>query len=1097
MHFLNQFNLLVLRLLIILFIFSLTGLSCIRENSAREKPEKNGAFLFHSIPPDSSGVDFSNTITEDPEHSIINYIYYYNGAGVAVGDVNNDGLPDLYFVGNSTQNKLYLNKGNFQFEDVTEQANVSGEASWQTGVTMVDINQDGWLDIYVSAVSGLLDFTGHNELYINNQDGTFIEASKDYGLDIRSYATQAYFFDYDKDDDLDVYIVNHAIHTTYSYSSADTRNERQPLVGDMLLRNTGDNFEDVSESANIYGGANSYGLSASLADFNNDGWTDIYVSNDFHENDYYYINNQDGTFTEKINEAFSIISNFSMGSDAADINADGLPDLITLDMLPEEERILKETEGDDALYFIQERLRKLGYKDQFARNMLQINNDNGRHFAEKALMDGVADTDWSWAALFADFNNDSHQDLFITNGILRRPNSLDFRKYVASAFKGRNQDEGLTWLFKSIDSMPGGKVANKIFEGNSISFKNQTGKWISDEPGLSNGAVYVDLDLDGNLDLVVNNLNAPASIYKNKNKAPHHFVTFKLNYLKSNLSGIGTTIKLYANQKLQTRSGYQSRGFLSGITNDLHFGLGQNQKIDSAVVIWPNLKEQVLRNIKVNKVNEITYGTNLNDHLFKNSAKANPVFSKSDDIQFTHQEDRYNDFLNEKLIPYKISTLGPAIAVGDVDGNGFDDLFIGNASGFPPQFYFNNGDELVFTPIEAFQNDAAFEDNTAVFFDADGDGDLDLYVGSGISQNEQDQYIDRLYIFEDNSFKAAVGAIPDNRLITAVVKANDFDNDGDMDLFVGNLTEARHFGSSVESYILVNDGRGRFTKFESFKLNSKVNDAVWKDINGDGRKDLVIATEWDEPKVFLNTGSGFQLQELPSKLKGLWQSVFVFDIDADGDDDILLGNWGLNSKFGPAPETPLKMYYLDFDKNGKTETVMAYHKNGSYYPVHSKDELASQLNIISKRYVRHKDYALKTMEDIFTPYTLNEAQLNEVHRLASGYLENNNGEFSKFIEFPYQLQLAPINTFEQLNIKNKNFVIAGGNSYRSNNYQGTYTAMKGFMFKTMDSIVPASDFGIESFKEEIKAIEEISLKNHRLLLIIGNNTPLQTYRYAN
>ncbi len=1086
-----------MRLIIILAAICTLIISCHIEKDNQKEIKGEDEYLLQSIPSELSGINFSNNIREDAEHSIINYIYYYNGAGVAIGDVNNDGLPDLYFVGNSIPNKLYLNLGDFKFEDITNQANVEGNASWQTGVTMVDINQDGWMDIYVSAVSNLLDFTGHNELYINNQDGTFTELSADYGLNIASYATQAYFFDYDKDGDLDVYIVNHSVHTTYSFGPSEMRKDRKPLVGDILLRNNNGKFEDISEIANIYGGANNYGLSASLADFNNDGWTDIYVCNDFHENDYYYINNMDGTFTEKVDEAFSIISNFSMGSDAADINADGLPDLITLDMLPEEERILKETEGDDALYFIQQRLRKLGYKDQFARNMLQINNNNGKFFSEKALMDGVAATDWSWAALFADFNNDTHQDLFISNGILRRPNSLDFKKYVASAFKGRNQNDGLAWLFKSIDSMPSGKVANKIFKGNSVSFKNRSGKWLNDEPSLSNGAAYADLNLDGNLDLVLNNLNGPASIYKNINKSSANYIAFKLNYLKPNLNGIGTTINLYAGKKLQSKSLYKSRGFLSGMSDQIHFGLGKNAVIDSVVLIWPNLKKQVISKLELNSLQEINYIQNLGDYNFQKVKPNQEAFQKSDELKFQHQEDLYNDFLNEKLIPYKVSTMGPAVAVGDVTGNGFDDIYIGNAAGKPAQFYINNGNELVKTPIKAFSNDSIYEDNTAVFFDADGDGDQDLYVGSGISKQADTNFIDRLYFFEQGTFKRALNSIPDNNLVTTVVKANDFDLDGDIDLFVGNLTQLQHFGSSVNSYILVNNGKANFSRLESFNLNLKVNDAIWKDINGDGRSDLIIATEWDKPNLFFNTTTGFKLQELPSNLNGLWQSVFVYDIDHDGDEDILLGNWGLNSKFKPTPKTPLKMYYLDFDKNGNTETVISYHKNGSYYPVHSRDELASQLNIIKKRYVRYKDYALKTMEDIFTPYTLNEAQLNEVHSFASGYLENNNGNFSKFVKFPYQLQLAPINSFQKININNKDNIIVSGNSYRSNNYQGTYSALKGYIFRSLDSLISVNSLGIDSFKDEIKTIEKIRFRNHNLLLIISNNGSTKTYRYEN
>ena len=1084
-----------MRPLIPLFALALAGTSCSNgKNEEIDSVPKD--HLLEAVSSNTSNVFFANNISEDPEHSIINYIYYYNGAGVAAGDVNNDGLPDLYFVGNSTPNKLYLNKGDFKFEDVTGKAGVSGNASWQTGVTMVDINEDGWLDIYVSAVSGLLDFTGHNELYINNQDGTFTEASKDYGLDIRSYATQAYFFDYDKDDDLDVYIVNHAVHTTYSYGPAETRNDRQPLVGDLLLRNNGGKFEDVSEAAKIYGGANNYGLSASLADFNNDGWTDIYVCNDFHENDYYYINNQDGTFSEKIDEAFSIISNFSMGSDAADINGDGLPDIITLDMLPEDERVLKETEGDDAMYYIQQRLRKLGYKDQFARNMLQINNNNGKHFTEKALLDGVADSDWSWAALFADFDNDSHQDLFISNGILRRPNNLDFRKYVASAFRGRSQDEGLQWLYKSIDSMPGGKVANKLFSGNSTSFSNKTGEWITDEAGLSNGAIYVDLDLDGNLDLVVNNLNAPASIYKNKNKG-HNYISFQLSYLPANPEGIGATVNVYSGQKMQTRSLYKSRGFLSAMTGDLHFGLGQQAEVDSVIIIWPNLKKQVLREIASNERHLLTYQENLSKYEFKNGTGPRPVFSKAKELEFVHKEDGYNDFLNEKLIPYKVSTLGPAVAVGDVDANGFNDIFIGGASGIAASFYLNMGNELVATPVEAFIRDSAYEDNTAVFFDADGDLDLDLYVGSGISQNSTTNFSDRLYINQNGTFEAAAGAIPANGHVTSVVTANDYDLDGDIDLFIGNLTAPQHFGASVDSYLLENDGKGKFTKNRNFKLQTKVNDAIWKDINKDGRADLLIATEWDAPKLYLNTRSGFKLQELPAGLNGLWQSVSVYDIDGDGDEDILLGNWGENSKFKPTPEAPLRMYYLDFDKNKKTETVLAYKKGDSYYPVHSKDELAGQLTVIKKRYVRHSDYAMKTMEEIFTPYTLGQAQLNEVHSLASGYLENNGGKFDRFVKFPYSLQLAPINSFKQVELNKEQGILVGGNTFRSNNYQGTYSALQGYLIRNINSVIPVSDLGIDPIKEEVRAIEEIALKDNKLLLILNNDAPLKMYRYEN
>ena len=553
----------------------------------------NKDFLFKEVPLEKSNVDFENMVTEDAEHSIINYIYYYNGGGVATGDVNGNGLPDLFFVANTGENKLYLNKGNLEFEDVSEQANIKGNSSWNTGVTMVDINNDGLLDIYVCAVSGLLDFAGHNELFINNGDGTFTEDSKSYGLDFKGYSTQAYFFDYDKDGDLDAYIVNHAVHTNLSHGKAELRNERVPNVGDVLLRNDNGKFVDVSESANIFGGINGYGLSASIADFNNDGWDDIYVCNDFHEDDYYYINNQDGTFTESLDKAFTTISRFSMGSDATDINGNGYQDLMTLDMLPKEERLLKETEGDDAMFNMQAHLKKLGYKDQFSRNMLQF-NQNGDYFIETALLHEVADTDWSWAPLFADFNNDTHQDLFISNGILRRPNSLDFKKYVSSAFKGRNEDEGLKWLYNSIDKMPSGIVANEIFEGNSKTFKNRTGNWIKNQPQLSNGAIYVDLDLDGDLDLVTNNFNQKASILENTTDKNANYLNLKLNYTSGNKEAIGAKAMVYSNGKTQLKQLFKSRGFLSSIEAKLYFGLGKTMVVDSVKVIWPNNEYQTL-----------------------------------------------------------------------------------------------------------------------------------------------------------------------------------------------------------------------------------------------------------------------------------------------------------------------------------------------------------------------------------------------------------------------------------------------------------------------------------------------------------------------
>ncbi|WP_370000409.1 VCBS repeat-containing protein [Winogradskyella sp.] len=1061
----------------------------------KEKVTKKPSYLLTKVSEQNSGLDFVNLVTEDPQHSIINYIYYYNGGGVAAGDVNNDGLSDLFFVSNMGDNKLYLNKGNLKFEDISDKANITGNSSWQTGASMVDINNDGLLDIYVCAVSGLLDFEGHNELYINNGDGTFTEKAKEFGLDFKGYSTQAYFFDYDKDNDLDVYIVNHAVHTTLSHGKADLRNERAPLVGDVLLNNNNGFFTDVSEAANIYGGVNGYGLSASVADFNNDGWDDLYIGNDFHEDDYYYINNQDGTFSEKLAEAFTTISRFSMGSDAADINGDGYQDLMTLDMLPKDERVLKETEGDDAMFNMQTHLTNLGYKDQYARNMLQINND-GDYFQETALLNGVADTDWSWAPLFADYNNDGHQDLFISNGILRRPNGLDFRKYVSSAFKGRSESEGIEWLFNSINEMTSGKVTNEIFKGNSKNFENKTGNWIENQPNLSNGAIYIDLDLDGDLDLVTNNYGEVAGLYKNTTDSLSNYIALDFVYKGANKEGIGTKAMVYSNGKPQMKQLFKSRGFLSSIESNLHYGLGDASTIDSIQVIWPNNEVQTLYSPEINQHLDITYAPTNTYYDYDESLNENAIFKKESLINYTHREDRYNDFAQEKLIPYKISMQGPAIAKADIDGNGFEDIFIGNASGKPAELYLNSGRDFRKAKQKIFEDDKAYEDNDATFFDADNDGDLDLYVASGINEYKDiNLQNDRLYLNNDGNFVLAENRIPDNPLVTTTVEAYDYDNDGDADLFVGNLADATDFGKTVSSFILVNDGKGHFSKDPNYELTSKINAAIWRDINGDNVKDLLVATEWDAPKIYINNQGNLQLTELPESVNGLWQSVTTFDIDADGDQDILLGNWGTNTKFNLNFDGPLLMYHLDFDKNGKAETLLAYNCGGKYYPLNSKDELASQMTVINKIYTNHKSYAGKTIEEVMTQGSLDMAKKYEVHTLASGYLRNDNGSFNAFIELPDAFQLAPINTFSEILMGENPQLFVGGNSYKVNTYHGSYTALKGLLVSDDSNYSSVSKYGMEPFNSQVKQIETVAMRDKNLVIVVSNNDDIKMYSY--
>lgn len=1081
----SKFNFLIFLFILIFF------LSCKKNNSIEK------TYLLQKLSPTETGVSFQNNLTEDEAHSIINYIYFYNGGGVSVGDINNDGLPDIYFVANQGYNKLYLNKGNLKFEDITTTANVGGSSDWSTGATMIDINNDGYLDIYVSAVSGLLDFNGHNELFINNGNNTFSEKSAEYGLDFKGYSTQTYFFDYDKDGDLDAYIVNHAVHTNLSHGPASERNNRRPLVGDVLLQNNEGKFTDVSEKAGIFGGVNGYGLSASIADFNDDGWDDIYVCNDFHEDDYYYINNKNGTFTEKLSSAFSTISRFSMGSDVSDINGDGYQDLITLDMLPNDERILKETEGDDVMLNMQINLKNLGYKDQYSRNVLQINVD-GDFFYETAFLNGIAATDWSWSPLFADYDNDSHQDLFISNGILRRPNNLDFKNYVSNTFKRYGEAKGLHWLFKSIDQMPSGKAPNQIFTGNSSRFSEKTGSWIAKDPSLSNGAVYVDLDLDGDLDIITNNVNDFATIYQNNTNATKNYIAIKLDYLSENKEAIGAKTTLYFNNKKQFKQVFKSRGFLSSVESKLHFGLDTISKIDSLEIIWPNQKRQVEKNLSINKLHKIGYNPTSDVTLIASKISTKNYFTPNNLIDFIHKEDTYNDFFAEKLTPYKVSTLGPALAIGDIDKNGFNDIYLGGASGKPGELFLNSGTKFIKSSQKTFDEDAEFEDNDAVFFDADNDGDLDLYIASGIhSQRNKNFEIDRLYLNNQGKFTKTSKQILTNPLNTSCVINYDYDADGDEDLFIGTLSNPDSFGEFVNSTILKNNGKGVFEADKNFIIPGKTTAAVWIDVNNDNQKDLLIASEWDVPKIYINNKGKLTLQKIPENMNGFWQSITAFDMDEDGDLDIVLGNWGENNKFQQFLEKPLIMYYGDLDDNGKKEAVISYAINDQYFPMNSKSELASQMNFISKKFVTHKEFAMQTMENIFSKEALNKVQQRKINTLTSGYLENNNGKFDTFVKLPIAFQLAPINSMSEITIQNKKHLLISGNSEKTSNYHGNYNSLKGIIASSKNDYKFVNQFGIAPFKNQINETAVVKMKDKNVLLILANNDSVKTYTFKN
>lgn len=1049
-----------------------------------------------------TGIDFINEVHDTKEASILDYLNYYNGGGVAVGDINNDSLPDIFFVGNLKKNALYLNKGNLKFEDITENAGVAGNSDWNTGVVMADVNGDGWLDIYVQAVVGISGFEGHNELYINQHDGTFKEESRKYGLDFDTYSSTAAFFDYDKDGDLDMYLLNQAVHTSKSYGASTLRFRRKYESGDKLLRNDNRHFTDVSEQAGIFGGVIGYGLGLGIADFNNDGWDDIFVSNDFFENDYYYLNNGDGTFSEHLTEYFGMTSRFSMGNDIADINGDGFMDLITLDMLPDDEKVLKASDGDNSMD-IELLKQKLGYHPQYSRNMMQLNN-GGKSFTEVALLAGIAATDWSWAPLLADYNQDGILDLFIGTGIERRPNDLDYIKFISNEqIQGTLENTNLMDNL-ALKAMPTGIVHNFIFEGTGFEFIDQSGKWIPEDTLKSNGAVFGDLDNDGDLDIVTNNFNARPVIYENRNTAGYNYLKLKFDYPAQNRFGLGTKVVLYDDGKQQMRQLNVTRGYQSSVEPVVHFGLKTVESVDSILVIWPDNTFQTLYNVAANQTMVIRPA---DDRQAFDWARLNPKpdhwFAAPDSskiIWAKHEENAYIDFDREKLIPYLISAEGPALAVGDVNGDNRSDLFLGAAKHDTSRLFLQTENGFTEQVVPAFAEDAVFEDVDAHLVDLDNDGDLDLFVVSAGGEffGTMPGLKDRVYVNDGaGNFTKNQAAVPEYFTNGSVARFCDYDNDGDLDVFVGGRAVSYRFGDIPDSYLLVNNGSGMFSISDQPEMlkAGMVTDATWNDFNSDGQPDLLVVGEWMSPRIFLNKEGKFTdatARYLPEKLTGLWRTVFPFDVDGDGDTDFLLGNWGTNSKFHASEKYPLRMYFSDFDENGRTESVLAMENAGKYYPVNTKDQLDGQLESITrKKYVNYSDFAGQTMEQIFGKQLLQKAALLEAAQLRSGILENTGSGF-RFVPFASKLQVAPINQFLAYDFNNdgKQEVLTAGNFLGVPPYHGRYVANSGILISADGTISDGVCRGLNYTQKEIRNMALLDIGADTYLVAAPNNAAL-------
>jgi hypothetical protein len=990
-----------------------------------------GGHLFTLLPSSYTGVHFENRVEDTPELNVFTYRNFYNGGGVAVGDLNGDGLPEVMLTSNEHGNKLYLNKGHFQFQDVTDEAGVGGKGFWATGVTFADVNGDGLLDIYVCYAGNIAGKRRANELYINqglDKKGvpTFKEMAGEYGLADEGYSTQATFFDYDRDGNLDMFLVNNSFRPVSSFGLRNIRNVRDKLGGSKLFHNDGNgHFTDVSEKAGIFGSEIAFGLGLVVSDVNRDGWPDIYVSNDFFERDYLYINNHDGTFNEQLDKEMPYLSYFSMGLDIADINNDGWPDIYTTDMLPEDEYRLRTTSAFEGWDTYQAKVRN-GFHYQLMRNMLQLNNGNGT-FSDIGQMAGVARTDWSWSALLADLDLDGYKDIYVTNGIARDVTSQDYVAFLANERTMLTATKGKRVDFKALtDAMTSTKLQHYVFRNKGdLTFANETANWGLDTPSFANGATYADLDGDGALDLVVNNVNDEAFVYRNNARSllkTNHYLQVKLEGEGHNRFGVGSKVTLQNGKQTFYQELSPTRGFQSSVDYILTFGLGAIDTVQSVTVTWPDGRVSSLKNVAANK--RIT--VKQSESVRGSTAPSQPVRQVVTDVTqqttfpFVHHENDYIDFDRERLMPKMLSTEGPLMAVADVNGDGLDDVFIGGAKDQPSAILIQQPDgSFVKSNEQLLAQDAISEDIGAVFFDANGDGHPDLYVVTGGSEFSDlaPALEDRLYLNDGKgNFRKAVGALPPLALSGSRVAAADFDGDGATDLFVGGRSVPGRYGIDPQSVLLRNDGRGKFTDVTDkaapgLSHIGMVTDAMWKDVDGDGRPDLVVVGEWMPITIFHNAGHGKLVKmNVPGleKSNGWWNRIIAGDFTGHGRVDFIVGNLGLNTRLQAKANEPATMYVKDFAHNGFVQQIISYYNDGKAYPLTLRDDLIRSLTFLKDRYLNYKDYARQTVADVFPGKDLSDAVVKNAYTFATTLARNNGDGTFTMVPLPLEAQIAPM-----------------------------------------------------------------------------------------
>ncbi len=982
--------------------------------------DQKPATKFQKLSADDTGIDFNNINVENEAINIFTYEYLYNGGGVAAGDINNDGLVDLYFSSNNLENKLYLNEGGMKFKDITESSKAGCKPGWKTGVSMVDINADGWLDIYVCRSADSRAANRENSLLINNHDLTFTDKAKEYGLNDNSYSTQAAFFDFDRDGDLDAFILNHSLLSISNSFNISNVNRRvgYPFVGNKFYENENGKFKDITSEVGVIGGASNYGLGIGVSDVNNDGWPDVYVSNDYVDNDRLYLNRNGVDFFDATDSLFTQVSQFSMGLDIADVNNDGFTDIISLDMLPEDNKRQKLLFGPDK-YDVYSTSVKNGFYYQNMRNMLQLNNGDGS-FSEVGQLAGISNTDWSWSALLADFDNDGLQDLFISNGYKRDFTNNDFLKYRADQEIKTMTRDGKRNYGEMLKKIPSNKVHNYIFRNeDDLHFKDMKEQWGLEEKILTNGATYADLDNDGDLDIVTNNIDELAGIYENKARpAKNNFLKVKLVGTGQNATAIGSKVLCYANGKTQCREMFLTRGFQSSIDPVLIFGLGESSKVDSLIVKWPNQNISKASGIAANQTYVVDQKTTEQANNTEEK-KVQPLFSLSKSkIDFKHLENDFVDFKTQTLLPRMYSTLGPAMTGADVNRDGLVDLFIGGAKGQPSSLFVQDkGGNYLQVKETNFNESASSEIVDAIFFDKDNDGDLDLYLVSGSYEFSPEDKSLQDYVYENDGkgkFKLVPSALPQILLSGSCVRAADYDSDGDMDLFVGSRLVPGSYPITPESILLINDGKGIFSKADKGIIGpvakaGMITDATWIDLNQDKKLDLVVVGEWMPVSFFVNANGKFvdQTKQYADQMTGWWNCIQQADLDKDGDVDFVVGNFGMNNQMKPTASQPVSIFYLDIDNNGSIDPIVTYFIEGKEYPYPNRDEITEQVPMLKKRFNDYESYSNATLSTILTTDELAKSGKLTATTFETVIMINDQGKFRKFV-LPPQSQYAPV-----------------------------------------------------------------------------------------